>query len=123
VPTYTANVGVDFDMATINAQRLSGSAYVTFVGKKYMTQDGLLTTSPYQRVTAKLAYAWPDGWTAFSQATWYPGDRLSEAVFNFGDPVSATSSDLFVSAMPRLVVLGGVSYRIPTATASANIPR
>ena len=70
-------------------------------------------------MTGKLAYSWPEGWTAFTQATWYPGDRLSEVAFNFGDAVTATSADIFVSAMPRLVVLGGLTYRFPTEIASA----
>jgi outer membrane receptor protein involved in Fe transport len=120
VPQYTANVGIDFNVATVNAQRLFGSAYVTFVGKKFLTQDGQLTTSPYRRVTGKLAYSWPEGWTAFTQATWYPGDRLSEVAFNFGDAVTATAADIFVSAQPRLVVLLGLTYRLPTAVASAT---
>ncbi len=119
VPKYVANVGVEFNVGTVNAQRLSGSAYVTFVGKKFLAQDGQITTSPYQRVTGKLAYSWPEGWTAFTQATWYPGDRLSEVAFNFGDPVTATPADIFVSAVPRLAVLGGLTYRFPTAVASA----
>jgi len=119
VPTYVANVGVDFNIGTVNAQRLSGSAYVTFVGKKFLTTDGQITTSPYQRVTGKLAYSWPEGWTAFTQATWYPGDRLSEVAFNFGDTVTATPADIFVGAVPRFSVLGGLTYRFPTAVASA----
>jgi outer membrane receptor protein involved in Fe transport len=119
VPNYVANVGVDFDVATVNAQRLSGSGYVTFVGKKNLTQDGLITTSPYSRVTGKLAYSWPEGWTAFTQATWYPGDRLSEIAINFGPPVGALSSDIFVSAPPGLVVLAGLTYRLPTIAAAA----
>ena len=119
VPSYVANLGIDFNIATRNAERLSGSAYITFVGKKNLTQDGLITTQPYSRVTGKLAYTWPDGWTAFSQATWYPGDRLSEIAINFGDPTGASSADIFVSAQPALVVLMGVSYRIPTTLASA----
>lgn len=117
VPSYVANVGVDFDLVTRQAQRLSGTAYITFVGKKNLTQDGLLTTQPFSRVAAKLAYAWPEGWTAFTQATWYPGDRLSEIAINFGDPVDAKASDIFVSAQPALVVLTGVSYRFATAGA------
>ena len=119
VPTYVANVGVDFNVGTVNAQRLSGSAYVTFVGKKFLTTDGQITTSPYQRVTGKLAYSWPEGWTAFTQATWYPGDRLSEVAFNFGDTVTATPADIFVGAVPGFSVLGGLTYRFPTAVASA----
>ncbi|MFZ5714891.1 MAG: TonB-dependent receptor [Bradyrhizobium sp.] len=120
VPSYVANVGVDFNVATVNAQVLSGSAYVTFVGKKNLTQDGLITTSPYSRVTGKLAYSWPEGWTAFTQATWYPGDRLSEIAINFGDPVGARTSDIFVSAQPTIAVLAGVSYRFPTVIAGAT---
>jgi hypothetical protein len=103
----------------VNAQALSGSAYVTFVGKKNLTQDGLITTSPFSRVTGKLAYTWPEGWTAFTQATWYPGDRLSEIAINFGNPTGASSSDIFVSAQPAIVVLAGLTYRFPTAVASA----
>ncbi|MCW2216990.1 outer membrane receptor protein involved in Fe transport [Bradyrhizobium japonicum] len=119
VPNYVANVGVDFNVATVNAQVLSGSAYVTFVGKKNLTQDGLITTSPYSRVTGKLAYSWPEGWTAFTQATWYPGDRLGEVAINFGNPVNASSADIFVSAQPTLAVLAGVTYRFPTVMAAA----
>ena len=119
VPSYVANVGIDFNVATVNAQRLSGSAAITFVGRKNLTQDGLITTQPYRRVTGKLAYTWPEGWTAFTQATWYPGDRLSEIALNFGDPTGASSADIFVSAQPALVVLAGVSYRFPTTLASA----
>jgi outer membrane receptor protein involved in Fe transport len=117
VPSYVANIGVDASIATRGNERLSGSAYVTFVGKKNVTQDGLITTSPYSRVTAKIAYAWPEGWTAFTQATWYPGDRLSEIAINFGPPVGASSGDIFVSAQPKLVVLAGVSYRFGTGLA------
>lgn len=120
VPNYVANVGIDFSVATVNAQMLSGSAYVTFVGKKNLTQDGLITTSPYSRITGKLAYSWPEGWTAFTQATWYPGDRLSEIAINFGDPTGASSADIFVSAQPKLAVLAGLSYRFPTAIAAAR---
>ncbi|MBH5388587.1 TonB-dependent receptor [Bradyrhizobium diversitatis] len=120
VPNYVANVGVDFNVATINAQMLSGSAYITFVGKKNLTQDGLITTSPYSRVTGKLAYTWPEGWTAFTQATWYPGDRLSEIAINFGNPVNASSADIFVSAQPTLAVLAGLTYRFPTVMAAAE---
>ena len=48
VPTYVANVGVDFNVATVNAQTLSGSAYVTFIGKKYLTQDGRSRRRPFR---------------------------------------------------------------------------
>jgi outer membrane receptor protein involved in Fe transport len=114
VPVSVANVGIDFDLATINAQRISGEAYVTLVGKKYVTQDGLLTTSPFARVAGRLAYAWPEGWAVFGQAMWYPGDRLSEFATNFGSVTGASSADIFTSPAPGLTVMAGLSYRIPT---------
>lgn len=120
VPAYVANLGVEFSTTTANARTFSGLAYVTFVGQKYISQDGLLTTSPFSRITGKLAYSWPEGWTAFAQATWYPGDRLSEIAVNFGPPTGATSADVFVSAQPALVVLAGLTYRFRTAVASIS---
>jgi outer membrane receptor protein involved in Fe transport len=120
VPDYVANIGIDFNVATRNAETLSGTAYITLVGKKRLTEDGVITTSPYSRVTAKLAYSWPTNWTVFGQATWYPGDRLSEIAINFGDAVTATPADIFVSAQPTLVVMAGVTYRFQTAAASAS---
>ena len=88
VPVYTANLGVDFSLAMGGGERLLGQAYVGFIGKKYLTDDAAqLTTSPFQRLSAKVAYAWPSGWSAFTQATWYPGDRYSEFAINFADPV------------------------------------
>jgi outer membrane receptor protein involved in Fe transport len=114
VPIYVANVGVDFDVATFNAERISGEAYVTLVGQKYLTQDGLLTTSPFARLAARLAYAWPDGWTVYGQAMWYPGDRLSEFATNFGNVTGALSSDIFTSPAPGLTLMAGLVYRMPT---------
>jgi hypothetical protein len=78
VPSHVANVGVDFNVPTWRAQRLSGDAYISFIGPKHLTRDGLLSTSPFTRFAPRLAYSWPDGWTAFTPATWYPGNRLSE---------------------------------------------
>jgi len=61
-----------------------------------MTQDGALTASPYQRVTGRLNYAWPNGWTVFTEAIWYPGSILSEFAFNLTGPVvGAVSSDIW----------------------------
>jgi outer membrane receptor protein involved in Fe transport len=115
VPDYVGSIGVDFDIATTGSQRLSGSTYITFIGEKNLSQDGLLTTSPYERVTGRLAYAWPeDGWIAFAQATWYPGDRFSETAFNFGDPTGASASDIFVGPVPEAVAMAGLTYRLPT---------
>jgi outer membrane receptor protein involved in Fe transport len=119
VPVSVANVGMDFDLATVNAQRISGEAYVTLVGKKYVTQDGLLTTSPFARIAGRLAYTWPEGWSVFGQAMWYPGDRLSEFATNFGSVTGASSADIFTSPAPGLTVMAGLSYRIPTPAFAA----
>ena len=115
VPEYTANLGADFSVATGGGERIFGEAYINFVGKKRLTEDGLISTSAYEKVSAKLAYAWPTGWSAFTQASWYPGDRYSEAAFNFGDAVSATASDIYVAPVPEFTVLAGFSYRVPTS--------
>jgi outer membrane receptor protein involved in Fe transport len=117
VPEYVANVGVEFDVPTWNAQRVSGQAFVTFVGKKNLSQDGLLTTSAFSRLTGRVAYSWPDGWTAFTQATWYPGDRLSEFAINFGDVTNAASSVIRTSPVAEFTVMAGLSYRFATTTA------
>ncbi|NVO15258.1 MAG: TonB-dependent receptor [Rhodoplanes sp.] len=122
VPAYVANVGVDFDIATRGTERLFGSAYVTLVGRKYLTQDGLLTTSPYSRVTGRLNYAFGDGWTAFTQATWYPGDTTSEIAINFGDVVNASSADIYTSPQARLTMLAGLIYRFGGPPAAAPRP-
>jgi outer membrane receptor protein involved in Fe transport len=116
VPLYTANVGVEYSVATRNAERLSGSAFVSFVGHQNMTQDGALTASAYQRVTGRLNYSWPSGWSVFTEAIWYPGSILSEFAFNLTGPVvGASSSDIYTAPVPRWTVLGGFTYRIPTS--------
>ena len=43
VPLYTSNIGIDYSVAMRNAERLSGSAFVSFIGHQNMTQDGALT--------------------------------------------------------------------------------
>ena len=78
VPQSLANFGVEFDKAMGNKEHLTGTAYVTFVGKKYLDEDGSIITSPYSRLSTKLAYTWY-GWNAFAQATWYPGNLNGEA--------------------------------------------
>jgi outer membrane receptor protein involved in Fe transport len=122
VPGYVANVGIDFNVPTWQAQRLSGEAYVSFIGKKYLTQDGLLTASPFTRWAGKLAYSWPDGWTAFAQATWYPANRLSEFATNFGNVTGAASSDIFTSPVAPLTVMVGLTYRMATSVADLTPP-
>ena len=120
VPQYVANVGVDFNAATHNGQRILGSTYVSFIGKKNLTEDGLITTSPYERVTGHLAYQWPDGWTVFTEATWYPGNTDSEVAFNFGNATGASSSDVYISPMPVLQFMAGLKYQMPTGNALPN---
>ncbi len=115
VPVYTANLGVDFNRAMGGGERLLGQAYINFIGKKNLTEDGQLTTSPYERLSAKVAYTWPSGWSAFTQATWYPGNRYSEFAIDFADPVHTTSSNIYVAPVPEFTVLAGFSYRIPTS--------
>jgi len=116
VPFYTANIGIDFNVAMRNAERLSGSAFISFVGHQNMTQDGALTASPYQLVTGRVNYSWPNGWTVFTEADWYPGSILSEFAFNLTGPVvGASSSDIYTAPVPRFTLLGGFTYRIPTA--------
>jgi len=116
VPLYTANVGVDYSIAMRNAERLSGSAFVSFIGHQNMTQDGALTASAYQRVTGRVNYSWPNGWTVFTEAIWYPSSVLSEFAFNLtGPPVGASPSDIFTAPAPRWTALGGFTYRIPTS--------
>lgn len=123
VPVYVANAGIDFDVATWSGQRLSGEAYISFIGKKYMTQDGLITTSPYTRLTGKLAYAWPAGWSSFVQAIWYPTDQLDEIAFNLNGPVtSASSSNIYVSPVAKFTVMAGLSYRFPTSFGALAVP-
>ena len=114
VPIYTSNVGVTFNIAKGGGEMLFGEAYINFIGKKFLTEDGSLTTSPYQRVAAKIAYAWPSGWSAFTQATWYPGNLYSESAFNFGDPVHTTSDQIYVGPVPEFTFLAGFSYRMPS---------
>lgn len=114
VPKSLLNIGLDFDKAMNGGEHLTGSAYVTFVGKKYLAEDGSQTTKPYSRVSAKLAYRWRNGWDAWGQAIWYPGDRNAESAFNFGNAIGATPADIFVRPAARLTLLAGASYKFGT---------
>jgi hypothetical protein len=87
---------------------------VTFVGRKHLSEDGLLTTSPYQRVTGRLTYSWPSNWSAFGQFTWYPGDRTSEMAMNFGPGVGSTSANVYTAPQPGFTLQAGLIYRLPT---------
>jgi hypothetical protein len=115
VPQYIANVGINGDIATWNGERFATYAYVTFIGGKYMSQDGLVSVPAYSRVSGKVTYSWPSGWTAFAQSTWYSGDRTAETAINFGPVTGATSADIFTGPQPGFAFLAGLTYRLPTS--------
>ena len=118
VPAYLATVGAEFDIgapaALFEPGRLTGAAYLSYIGAKPLTEDGLIRSTPYPRVSGRLAYVHTSGWTTYGQATWYPGDRTSESIFNFGSSVSATAADIFTSPQPRLTLLAGITYGFAT---------
>lgn len=120
VPAYLANIGTEFDLRApstrLGSGRLIGSAYLSFVGAKPLTEDGLLRSTPYTRLSGRLAFLHESGWTTFAQATIYPGDRTSESIFNFGaSTVTAASSDIYTSPLPRLTLLAGLTYGFSTS--------
>jgi len=120
VPAYLATVGGEFDIgaptALFQPGRLNGAAYLSYIGAKPLTEDGLIRSSPYARVSGRLAYVHASGWTTYGQATWYPGDRTSESIFNFGSSVSAAAADIFTSPQPRLTLLAGITYGFATGS-------
>ena len=114
VPAYVAQIGADFDVGSDAGRHLGGQVRVDLVGHQNLSEDGGQRTKPYPRIAGKLNYDLAEGWTAFSQATWYPGDRLSEFAVNFGPLTGATSSDIFVSPVPAFTFLIGLTYRFKT---------
>lgn len=94
--------------------RLTGAAYLSYIGAKPLTEDGGLRSSPYPRVSSRIAYIHESGWTTYGQATWYPGARTSKSIFNFGSSVSATAADIFTSPQPCLSLLAGLTYGLAT---------
>jgi len=114
VPKSILTVGVEGDRAVDETGRLAGELYVQFIGRKNLSEDGLVKSSPYERVSGRVTYTHETGWLGFLQATWYPGDRTSETAFNFGPTVGATFSDIVTSPQPELTVLAGISCRFST---------
>ncbi len=113
VPAALANLGTQFDVATSSALlpgHVTGTAYITYTAAKPLSEDGGQRSKPFPRVSGQLAYVHPSGWTAFTQATWYPGDRLSEIALNFGDVVHATSADIYTAPVPSFVLRAGLTY-------------
>ncbi|MPZ41626.1 MAG: TonB-dependent receptor [Rhizobiales bacterium] len=115
VPQWLLNIGTEFSAATKDGERLSGMAFVSFIGKKYMSEDGLIATPSYQRVNAKVAYSWPTGWSAYGQAVWYPSDKTSEIAIDFGPAVG-----VLTSPMPGLTLMAGLKYQIPTSDSAPS---
>jgi outer membrane receptor protein involved in Fe transport len=117
VPKSILNIGFDFDIPIAgehSPHRLLGLAYMQFIGRKNLTEDGRLTTEPYERIAARLEYAHRSGWAGFLDVTWYPSDRLSETAFNFGNAIGASPADIFVSPQAPVTVIGGITYRFRT---------
>jgi hypothetical protein len=117
VPSYIIKIGTDIDVplgGDDSPHRVGGQLYVEFIGKKNLTEDGILTTSPYQRISGRLFYGHQSGWTGFVDVIWYPSDRLSETAVNFGNPTGATSADIFVNPQAPFALMVGASYRFKT---------
>ncbi|MEO6201764.1 MAG: TonB-dependent receptor [Nitrospirales bacterium] len=117
VPLYLINVGSDVDVplgGPDSPHRVGGQLYVTFIGRKNLSEDGALTTKAYQRIANRLFYAHQSGWTGFMDIIWYPSNRLSETAINLGNPTGATSSDIFVNPQAPFTLQVGVSYRFKT---------
>ena len=118
VPAYIVTLGSDVDVpigGKDSTHRVGGQLFVNFIGKKNITQDGVFTTRPYQRLVTRLYYAHMSGWTGFVDMAWYPTDRLSETAINFGNPSGATSADIFVNPQAPFQVMVGLSYRFKTS--------
>lgn len=117
VPAYLINVGSDVDVpigGLDSPHRVGGQLYVQFIGKKSLTEDGIFTSKPYQRIASRFFYAHQSGWTGFADMIWYPSDRLSETAINFGNPTGATAADIFVSPQAPFTIQVGLSYRFKT---------
>jgi len=117
VPASLVNVGTDFRLpvgGVDSVHRLSGLIYVQFVGKKQLTQDGVITTNPYERVSGRVAYTYREQWTGFVDLVWYPSDRLSETAINLGPVTGASLADIVVNPQAPVTVIAGLSYRFST---------
>ena len=117
VPAYIVKIGSDVDVplgGEDSPHRAGGQLYVEFIGKKILTEDGLITTTPYQRLSGRLFYGHQSGWTGFVDMIWYPSNRLSETALNFGNPINATPGDIFVNPQAPFALMVGASYRFKT---------
>jgi len=117
VPAYIVKIGTDVDVpigGQDSPHRGGGQLYLELIGKKNLTEDGIITTSPYQRISGRVFYGHQSGWTGFVDLIWYPSDRLSETAVNFGNPTGATSADIFVNPQAPFALMVGASYRFKT---------
>jgi len=118
VPASLVKVGTDFSLpigGVDSVHRLSGLIYTEFIGKKHLTQDGAITTNPYERISGRVAYTYREQWTGFLDIVWYPSDRLSETAINFGNATGASPADIFVNPQAPVTVILGLSYRFKTS--------
>lgn len=87
---------------------------MSFIGRKHLSEDASVSSNAYARLAGRIAYSFAEGWAAFGQANWYPGDRTSEVALSFGNATGGSSADFFTSPQPRVAVLVGVSRRFNT---------
>lgn len=114
VPAYILNVGSEFNVplgAGDSPHRLAGMLYGSYYGKKPLTEDGVLTTRPFPRISSRLGYTHErSGWGGHIDVIWYPGDRLSETAVNLGGALATDPSQIGVNPMAPLMVMVGASY-------------
>ncbi len=90
VADYIATIGTETDLLWLgegSPHRLTLGLYGQLVGPKAITPDRKLETDSYTRVSGKLAYTnkkW-NGSGMWISGTAYPGSRLEETAFDFGD--------------------------------------
>jgi outer membrane receptor protein involved in Fe transport len=117
VPIYLVNVGTDVDLPVggqDSPHRVNALLYAQFIGKKHITQDGAFSTTPYQRLAGRVAYAHRSGWMFFMDAIWYPNDRLSETAINIGPGTGATVADIVTNPQAPFAFIVGTTYRFRT---------
>jgi outer membrane receptor protein involved in Fe transport len=125
VPAYLFNLGSDFDVPVGGPQtphRVFGLVYGTYYGKKRLTEDGVITSSPYPRISGRVGYAHQkSGWLVYADVLWYPGDRLSETAINLGPGVGASPSNIVVNPQAPFQLMVGLTYRFRTGTQDTGV--
>lgn len=118
VPAYILNIGSDFTVPIGGLEtphRVFGLVYGSYYGKKHLTEDGIITSSPYPRISGRLGYGHQrSGWSAYADVVWYPADRLSETAVNLGPSIGSTASQIGVNPMAPFQIMVGLTYRFQT---------